>query len=84
MNNHQLQGVDTMVAILRLEARRILAGNIKKLRRIRKITQRDLSWYTGLSYKYIKAIEHAEEKASIDDIFLFAKTFDVTYKELFC
>ena len=72
-----------MVAILKLEAREVLAQNIKRLRELRKFTQKDLSWYIGLGFKYINNIEHQKEKASIGDIYPITKTLDVTFKEWF-
>ena len=71
-----------MVAILKLDARAVLASNMKGYRRSQKLTQKELSWFTGLSKTYIKNIENLNEKANIDDIYLIAKALNVRFDVL--
>ncbi len=65
------------------DVKKILAKNIKKLRRQKGITQEDLSFELELDGSYIGKIENAKINITIDKIIKIADYFKVDVYKLF-
>ncbi|MBQ8168243.1 helix-turn-helix transcriptional regulator [bacterium] len=65
------------------DIKKILAKNIEKLRRAKRITQEDLSLELEFDGSYIGKIENAKMNITIDKIDKIAKYFDIEVYQLF-
>lgn len=61
----------------------MIGEKIKKLRRLKEKTQKELGDFLGCSEAQISHIENDNRKASIDDIHKIANFFDVPYDYFF-
>jgi len=62
----------------------IVAFNIRKYRKIKKISTKELAKRTGYSYGYIRRIESNTKKSfSILTIYIIARELDIDIKSLF-
>ena len=57
--------------------RRILARNLKRLRKERGLTQEELADLAGLNRNYVGMIERQENAASVDTLEALAKSLQV-------
>lgn len=62
--------------------RRILARNLKRLRRERGLTQEELADLAGLNRNYVGMIERQENAATVDTLEALAKALDVHAAQL--
>ncbi|SEQ47090.1 DNA-binding transcriptional regulator, XRE-family HTH domain [Virgibacillus subterraneus] len=62
--------------------RKLLGENIKKYRKIRRISQEQLAERSKLHRTYIGATERGERNISIDNIEKICKALDVNLKDL--
>jgi len=62
-----------------------ISQNIKKYRKIRGLTQQELSQKTGYSYSYIRKIEgpNCPKNFSILTLYIIAKSLDIDIQCLF-
>ena len=63
-------------------ARRILAHNLRKYRRLGNLSQEKLAELSGLHRTYIGSVERAERNISLDNIERLAKALDVSITDL--
>lgn len=56
---------------------------IRKLRKVRNLSQEQLAELTGFHRNYIGMIERGERNPALINIEIFAKTFEVSLAELF-
>ena len=63
----------------------LVARNIKKYRKIKGMTQKELASISGYSYAYIRRLEgpKCEKNFSIQTIYEIANALDIDIKELF-
>ena len=63
----------------------VIARNIKKYRRINKLTQKELALKSGYSYAYIRRVEGPKciKNFSIQTIYNLSKALNVDIQELF-
>ena len=63
----------------------IIAKNIKKYRRINKLTQKELAAKCGYSYAYIRRVEGPKciKHFSIQTIYNISRALNIDIKELF-
>lgn len=61
----------------------MIGEKIKKLRRLKEKTQKELGDFLGRSEAQISHIENGNRKASIDDIHKIANFFEVPYEYFF-
>jgi transcriptional regulator with XRE-family HTH domain len=59
--------------------RRILARNLKRLRKERRLTQEELADLTELNRNHVGMIERQENAASVDTLEALAKPFKSTH-----
>ena len=64
-------------------AKTLLGRRIKYLRKLKEMTQEQLGAKTGLSYKYLGAIERGMKNPSIDNLEKIAHALKVEMYELF-
>lgn len=57
--------------------------NLKKIRKSKNITQEDLAFDSGIDIRQIGRIERGVINTSINNIFIIAKTLNITPKDLF-
>ena len=57
--------------------RRIVARNLKRLRRERRLTQEELADLAGLNRNYIGMIERQENAATVDTLEALAKALQI-------
>jgi transcriptional regulator with XRE-family HTH domain len=57
--------------------KKILARNLRRLRKSTGLSQEELADRAGLHRTYISSIERAERNVSIENIFLLARALDV-------
>ena len=62
---------------------KLLARNIKRLRKSRKMTQKQLSDLLAMNDLYIGQIEAGQQGLSLPVVYWIAKVFNVPLKELF-
>ena len=60
----------------------ILGANIRKIRRIRNLTQEKLSEQVGISPVFLSQIENASRKPSLETVVNIANSLNVTVDEL--
>lgn len=60
-----------------MELRAIFAGNIKRLRKERGMSQEDLAFESGLHRTYISGIERGIRNVGLDNIGVIAKALGV-------
>jgi transcriptional regulator with XRE-family HTH domain len=65
-----------------MEIRRILAINIVRLRRAKKLSQEALAWEAGVARSYMVKIETAKTSTGLDVIGRLAAVLDVEPAEL--
>ena len=65
------------------DIKKILAKNIKKLRKLHNITQEDMSFELELDGSYIGKIENAKMNITLDKIIKIADFFNVEVYTLF-
>ncbi len=65
------------------EIRKILAKNITKLRKEKKLKREELSLELGFDNSYISKLEKCKINITLDKIALIAKHFNVEVKDLF-
>jgi ribosome-binding protein aMBF1 (putative translation factor) len=65
-----------------LELRRILAHNIRTLRRQKGLSQEELAHLCGLHRTYIGSIERAERNATLSTLDTLASTLNVSVADL--
>ncbi len=59
------------------------AKNLKRLRKLRKLTQEQLAEQVGVDFRYISYLENAKSFPSCDLIEKLVKALDVEYIDLF-
>lgn len=71
--------------IQNIDIYKIIAKNIKKYRKLKKITQKELARMTGYSYAYIRRIEapRCSKNFSILTIYNICKSLDIDISSLF-
>lgn len=62
--------------------RRIVARNLKRLRRERRLTQEELAGLAGLNRNYVGMIERQENAATVDTLEALAKALQVDAVQL--
>lgn len=62
--------------------RRILADNLRRLRRTAGISQEELGDRAGLHRTYISSIERAGRNVTLDNLFVLARALGVSAAEL--
>jgi transcriptional regulator with XRE-family HTH domain len=65
-----------------LELRKILASNIRTLRREKNLSQEELAHLCGLHRTYIGSIERAERNATLSTLETLASTLNVSVTDL--
>jgi len=65
------------------QLRRQFAHRLKTLREQKEMTQEDLALATGLSVKFIRAIEQAVKAPSFESLEVIARALTVQEKDLF-
>lgn len=65
------------------EIRIILAKNIEKLRKAKKLKREELSLELGFDNSYISKLEKCKINITLDKIALIAQHFDIEVKDLF-
>lgn len=65
-----------------MDLRTIFAGNIKRLRKERGVSQEDLAFESGLHRTYISGIERGVRNVGLDSIGVIAAALKVTPDEL--
>ncbi|MCW7540115.1 helix-turn-helix domain-containing protein [Aquabacterium sp. A7-Y] len=63
-------------------ARQIFAKNLRRVRRLREISQEELAFRAGLSRTYVSEVERGERNVSIDNMGLLAQALDLPLHEL--
>lgn len=63
-------------------ARMVFAGNLRRARRLRDISQEALALDAGLSRTYVSEVERGERNISIDNMGLLADALQVPLKDL--
>lgn len=66
-----------------MQAREIIANNIRKLRQMQKLSQEDFAEKAELHRTYIGSIERGERNVSIDNLERIAKALGVDIRKLF-
>ena len=61
----------------------LLGQNIKKYRKMRKLTQRDLAVSLDCTYEFICHIERGQMAASLKKLFILADILEVKMSDLF-
>ncbi len=61
-----------------MDLRAIFAGNIKRLRKERGMSQEDLAFESGLHRTYISGIERGIRNVGLDNIGVIAEALDVS------
>ena len=63
----------------------MIARNVKKYRKLKNMTQKDLAIKCGLSYSYIRRIEgrNTSKSFSLHTLYLIARALDIEVLELF-
>ena len=62
---------------------KLLGQNIKKYRKIRKLTQRDLAIALDCTYEFICHIERGQMSISLKKLFMLADILDIKMSDLF-
>lgn len=62
--------------------KRILAGNLRRLRQATGLSQEELADRAGLHRTYISSIERGQRNVSLENIFRLADALDVEAAEL--
>ena len=85
MKLFQLQKTEKRVSLQRkvMKEDRLLARNIKRLRKSRKMTQKQLSDLLAMNDLYIGQIEAGQQGLSLPVVYRIAKVFNVPLKDLF-
>ena len=68
---------------MEIEVLRKIGENIKRLRKLKGLTQSKMAQRMGLSVQYIGAIERGERSPSVRVLELIARTLEVKLKDLF-
>jgi transcriptional regulator with XRE-family HTH domain len=63
-------------------AREVFARNLRKVRRLREISQEALALQAGLSRTYVSEVERGERNVSIDNMGLLAETLQIPLRDL--
>ena len=71
------------MVVINSNAKRILAYNMRRLRRERGWSQEYLAELSGLSRNFISYLERVEKSPSIDTISMLSEAFNVDVHELF-
>ena len=58
-----------------------IAGNIRKYRKERNLTQEDMSDY-GFSYKHYQRIESGKHSMSLHTLYRLSKAFNISFNKL--
>lgn len=66
-----------------MQAREIIANNIRKLRQMQKLSQEDFAEKAELHRTYIGSIERGERNVSVDNLERIAKALGVDIRKLF-
>ena len=66
-----------------MSLRRIVARNLKRLRKERELSQEELADLAGLNRNYIGMIERQENAATVDTLEALAKALEVEPARLF-
>ena len=73
----------TRVVIFDKKGIELLAEQIKKIRKSKKISQRQLAFEAGISRSQIERIERAQINPTVSTIFAIAKVLDISPAEFF-
>lgn len=65
-----------------MNIREVFAQNLKKYRRLRKISQEELAYAADIDRTYVSALERKIYSASLDVVASIAKALDVEPSEL--
>jgi transcriptional regulator with XRE-family HTH domain len=65
------------------EGRRVLASNIRRIRKAKGLSQEILAFYAGLDRSYMSKIERGAPNTSIDNIYRIAEALSIDVRELF-
>jgi transcriptional regulator with XRE-family HTH domain len=63
-------------------AREVFAKNLRRIRRLRDISQEELALRSGLSRTYVSEVERASRNISIDNMGLLAAALQVPLRDL--
>lgn len=63
-------------------ARQVFARNLRRIRRVREISQEQLALDAGMSRSYVSGIEREERNVSIDNMGVLADALQVPLKDL--
>lgn len=75
--------MDTLLTKKEREAIRIAFGKLlREKRQIRKISQEELAFQSGLHRTYVGSVERGERNLSLENIFIFAKALKCPPREL--
>lgn len=66
-----------------LDIRVIVGERIKKLRKIRELTQEELAYYSSLDRTYINSVENGRRNISIVNLEKITKALNVSMKDFF-
>jgi transcriptional regulator with XRE-family HTH domain len=66
-----------------MEARHLLAWNVRKMRTERGISQEKLAFEAGLDRAYFGRVERAKDNVSLGTVDALARALDVTIADLF-
>ncbi|MFT6428192.1 MAG: transcriptional regulator with XRE-family HTH domain [Brevundimonas sp.] len=66
------------------ELRRVVASNVKRLRRERGFSQEDLGAASGLHRTYVGSVERAERNVSLDSLCALAAGLAIEAWQLLC
>ena len=66
----------------KMNIREVFAQNLKKYRRLRKISQEELAYAADIDRTYVSALERTIYSASLDVVASIAKALDVEPSEL--
>jgi transcriptional regulator with XRE-family HTH domain len=63
-------------------AREVFSRNLRRVRRLREISQEALALQAGLSRTYVSEVERGERNVSIDNMGLLAEALEVPLRDL--
>lgn len=66
-----------------MDIRVIVGERIKKLRKIRELTQEELAYYSSLDRTYINSVENGRRNISIVNLEKITKALNVSMKDFF-
>ena len=80
---HRLMVIELRIGLCRMKLRRVVARNLKQLRRERGLSQEELAARAGLNRNYLGMVEREENAATVDVLEQLARALNIDAIELF-